>query len=71
MKLKLNELPEGANHLRFESPKAGWLRDILAHLSSQGYQVVGPMAVDINLTKFEPEYVIQGELDFEVKLSSP
>lgn len=67
MKLQISQLKEGENPFQFDSLKDGWVKEVIQHVEKQGYEVQGPLRVDINLTKLEPDYYLRGKLDFAVQ----
>ncbi len=66
MKLPISQLPEGDSSFHFESPKDSWVQDLIRDIAKRGYQVVGPMKLDLKLTKLEPDYYLRGVVQFSV-----
>ena len=67
MKVALSSLIEGKNKFHFDSQKEEWLKTLVSELSSQGYKLQSPLVVDMELTKVEPEFYLQGTIDFSVE----
>jgi len=67
MKLLITHLHEGENRFHFESQRDSWVREITSRIAQAGYTVRGPLSVDINLTKLEPDYYLKGKMDFAVE----
>ena len=67
MKLIITQLHEGENRFHFESQRDSWVGEIVSRIGEGGYQVQGPLTVDLNLTKLEPDYYLKGEMAFKVE----
>ena len=69
MKLRVNELVEGPNAFVFQSGKDAWLKALGENLSKVGPGPAEDLSLGAEITKLEPDYVLRGKLQFEVKLS--
>lgn len=67
MKLLISQLLEGENAFQFNSAKEGWVTDVIHRVEKRGYQVNGPMLIDLRLTKLEPDYYLRGQLVFNIQ----
>jgi len=66
MKLLVSQLPEGETAFHFESPKEGWIQEVIRHVARDGYEVQGTLQLDVKLTKWEPDYYLRGKTQFNV-----
>lgn len=66
MKVQVSNIPEGENPFHFESKKDAWLKELAQNVESKGYKIEDPFAVDLKLTKLEPDYYMRGKLDFKI-----
>lgn len=66
MKLVVAKLKEGENCFAFTSQGGGWLQTVVEHLEKTGHKLEGQMAVEISVTKLEPDYYLRGSLDAKV-----
>jgi uncharacterized protein len=66
MKLGLAQLHEGENPFQFSENEA-WVREVVGRLEKQGTRLVGQVAIQLVLTKLEPDYYLRGQLAFSVE----
>ncbi|NBX67950.1 MAG: DUF177 domain-containing protein [Proteobacteria bacterium] len=66
MKIAVTSLVEGENPFHFDSQKEDWLKELITHLTKEGYQFKSPLIVDANLTKVDPDFYLRGKLKFSV-----
>lgn len=69
MKLPVSQMKEGENLYRYNSDKETWLKDVMKHVQTEGAELYGPLSVDLNFTKLEPDYYLRGDLKYS--LSQP
>ena len=67
MKLQISQMKEGENPFQFNSLQDGWVKEVIQHVEAQGYDVQGPLRIDVNLTKLEPDYYLRGKLAFAIQ----
>lgn len=67
MKLPVSQMKEGENLYRYESEKESWLKDVMTHVKTEGVELSGPLSVDLNFTKLEPDYYLRGELKYSLQ----
>lgn len=67
MKIGLAQIKTGENPFRDSSQQPGWAKDLVARVAAQGTRIVGPLAVEMVLTKLEPDYYLKGRMEFTVE----
>lgn len=67
MKLAVSQMKEGENRYHFDSGKDSWLGQVLTHIKGDGIETDGPLAVDLNITRLDPDYYVRGDLKYQVK----
>lgn len=67
MKLPISRIEEGDNKLHFESARDGWVKQLITQIGDKGYRITGPLSIDMNLTKLEPDYYLRGKLETEIE----
>ncbi len=67
MKLGLAQLHVGENPFQFSSQADGWVREMVGRLAGQGTKISGPMDIQLQLTKIEPDYYLRGQMVFGVE----
>ena len=67
MKLLVSQMIEGETAFHFVSDKDGWVREVLHRVEKRGYHVLETMRLDVKLTKFEPDYYLRGQLQFDIE----
>lgn len=66
MKLVISQLKDGENPLSFSTQQDSWLKSLEQQLGAEGYALKGDLLVTGTLHKHEPDYYLQGILDFTV-----
>ncbi|NBX93747.1 MAG: DUF177 domain-containing protein [Proteobacteria bacterium] len=67
MKLVISQLKDGENPLNFSSQNDSWLKEMGTDLAQEGYQLKGGFQAALILHKHEPDYYLQGNLNFGVE----
>lgn len=60
-------MKEGENRFHYESPKDGWLQEVLGQVKKEGVEAQGPMRLDLSFTKLEPDYYLKGDLKYQLE----
>ena len=68
MKLLISQIADGENRLGFNSVRDVLVKKLMEEIekSDEGLRFSGPLQVDLNLTKLEPEYYLRGSLACEI-----
>ncbi len=66
MKLNTSQVFPGENALQFSSQKDGWVQNLVTRVSASGYEFTAPLALDLRLTKLEPDFYLKGTLGCHV-----
>lgn len=64
MKLGLSQIKTGENAFSFSTSEESWLKTLVDGLTDKGISVAGPVSVQLQLTKLEPDYFLKGQLSF-------
>lgn len=67
MKLGLAQLYPGENSFHFSTQADAWVRELVGRLAGQGTKIPGPLDIQLQLTKIEPDYYLRGQLAFGVE----
>jgi uncharacterized protein len=64
MKLQVSQLQEGENRFEYLSDKEATLRKIVERVGAASPPIKGPLRVELQLTKLEPNYFLRGRMQF-------
>jgi len=67
MKLVISQLKDGENPLSFDSEKDPELKAVARDLGTEGFKILSPLKFQGILHKHEPDYYLNGNLDWNVE----